>query len=186
MENDEPVLVAEFVSSPEAQAACGLLRSAGIPSFLKGERPGIVQPNWAHVGDDGLLLMVPASFLAQARELLDSRVSERDIIAAAEGGGNGASVPDEAWAAREASILKNSSVPGAVPLITERNPKYEERERRLKFFLLIGCLVLPGCIWAADAAGIPAWEMLVIFGVIVGLAWKRIHRKKQNGQRTDI
>src|SRR5579863_6726936 len=81
MKNDGLVLAAEFESSSQALVACGLLRSAGIPAALKRGLPGIIQPNWAHVDDDGLLLMVPESFLPQARALLDSRAEEQDFRA---------------------------------------------------------------------------------------------------------
>src|ERR1700722_9743116 len=88
MNDDRLILAAEFDSSPQALAACGLLRSAGIPAALKRGIPGITQPNWAHVDNDALLLMVPISFLPQARALLDSRVPEQDFNAAAKRAGS--------------------------------------------------------------------------------------------------
>ena len=70
MKSDEWVLAAEFHSEPQAKAARALLKSAAIPSFLKGMVTAIQ-------------LMVPTSFLEQAHQLLDSRVSEEDLIAEA-------------------------------------------------------------------------------------------------------
>ena len=85
MENDEWVLAAEFYSAARARVAHALLKSAGIPSFLKGSITAI-------------RLMLPPSFLAQARELLDSQISEEDLIAQAEA----ASLPPESAAGENA------------------------------------------------------------------------------------
>ena len=71
METDEWVLAAEFYSLARAKVAHALLKAAGIPSFLKGSITAIQ-------------LMLPPSFLAQAHELLDSQISEEDLIAQAE------------------------------------------------------------------------------------------------------
>jgi len=93
MQNDEPVLAAEFESGAEAMAAHGLLKSAGIPSFLKSSMPSMKHPDWtdwAHEGEFGNLLIVPRQFLADARELLSSQVSEADLMQAAES----AALPD--------------------------------------------------------------------------------------------
>src|SRR5258708_31770685 len=90
MQNDEPVLAAEFESGAEAMAAHGLLKSAGIPSFLKSSMPSMKQTIWAHEGEFGNLLIVPRQFLADARELLSSQVPEADLIQAAES----AALPD--------------------------------------------------------------------------------------------
>ena len=70
-ESDECVLAAEFYSYSRAKVAHALLKSAGTPSFLKG-------------GITAIQLMLPPSFLAQAHELLDSQISEEDLIAQAE------------------------------------------------------------------------------------------------------
>jgi hypothetical protein len=64
-ENDDSI---QIMQGGEVGAAYLLLKSAGIPAFLKSSHR----------------LMVPRSSVAQARELLDSRVSEKDLIAAAE------------------------------------------------------------------------------------------------------
>jgi hypothetical protein len=71
MKSDEWVLVAEFYSEAQAKTAHALLKSAVIPSFLKGSVTAIQ-------------LMAPPSFLEQAHELLDSQISEEDLIAEAE------------------------------------------------------------------------------------------------------
>ncbi len=71
METDEWVFAAEFYSLAQAKVDHALLKSMGIPSFLKGTVTAIQ-------------LMLPPSFLAQARELLDSQISEEDLISQAE------------------------------------------------------------------------------------------------------
>ena len=71
MSSDEWIQVAEFYSMAQARAAHALLRSASIPSVLKGTVTAIQ-------------LMAAPSFLEQARELLNSEVSEEDLIAMAE------------------------------------------------------------------------------------------------------
>jgi len=78
VKNDEWVLVAEFNSNVQARVAHALLKSAAIPSFLKGTVTAIK-------------LMAPPSYLEQAHELLDSQISEEDLIAEAE-----ASAPESA------------------------------------------------------------------------------------------
>jgi hypothetical protein len=69
VKSDEWVL-AEFYSEPQAKAARALLKSAAIPSLLKGMVTAIQ-------------LMTPPSFLEQAHQLLDSRISEEDLMAEA-------------------------------------------------------------------------------------------------------
>jgi hypothetical protein len=82
MESDEWVLAAEFYSAAQAKAAHALLKSAVIPSFLKGNITAIQ-------------LMAPSSFLEQVHELLDSQISEEDLIAQAEAGALPESVAGE-------------------------------------------------------------------------------------------
>ena len=131
MNDDGLILAAEFNSSPQALAACGLLRSAGIPAALKRGMPGITQPNWAHVDNDGLLLMVPVSFLAQARALLDSRVPEQDFNAAAKRAGSLKSDPGEINAdAKNASDAESNQM-------TRQGRTYQ-----LKIFALIVLLMV--------------------------------------------
>ena len=71
MDGDEWVLAAEFYSEDRARVAHALLKSAGISSFLKGSVTAIQ-------------LMLSPSYLAQAHELLDSQISEEDLIEQAE------------------------------------------------------------------------------------------------------
>ena len=70
MGNEEFVLAAEFYSQAEARPALALLRSATIPSFLKGTVTAIQ-------------LMVHPSYLAEAREILAAPMSEEDLSAEA-------------------------------------------------------------------------------------------------------
>jgi hypothetical protein len=131
MNNDGLVLAAEFDSNPQAMAACGLLRSAGIPAALKRGMPGITQPNWAHVDNDGLLLMVPVSFLPQARALLDSSLPERDFSATAKRAGCLKSDPEEIHSgSRNASDAESSQM------------TRQERPSHLKIFALIVLLIV--------------------------------------------
>jgi hypothetical protein len=60
------MLAAEFYSDAQAKAAHALLKSAVVPSFLKGTVTAIQ-------------LMVPPSFSEQAHELLGSQISEEDL-----------------------------------------------------------------------------------------------------------
>src|SRR5690348_8079188 len=73
MKSDEWVLAAEFYSDAQAKAAHALLKSAVIPSFLKGTVTAIQ-------------LMVAPPFLEQAHQLLDSQISEEELVAQAEAG----------------------------------------------------------------------------------------------------
>jgi hypothetical protein len=73
MDSSEWVMAAEFYSEAQAKTAHALLKSATIPSFLKGTITAIQ-------------LMVPPSFLEQAHELLESHISEARLIAQAEAG----------------------------------------------------------------------------------------------------
>jgi Putative prokaryotic signal transducing protein len=74
---DEELVVAEtFLSLTEARLGRGLLRSAGIPVYLDNE----LTSRWT----GGLRLLVPASFLEQAKEILEARISDEDFLAQAE------------------------------------------------------------------------------------------------------
>ena len=77
---DELVPVADFLSREEGDLARGLLESAGIPcGHASGQTTGT---DWSMTGS--LRLLVPARFLDQARELLESPVSEEELAAEAE------------------------------------------------------------------------------------------------------
>jgi hypothetical protein len=73
---EDLVVAATFLSPHEADLGRTLLQSADIPAYLENE------PNLSGAG--GLLLMVPASFLEQAEEILGAQISEEDLIAQAE------------------------------------------------------------------------------------------------------
>jgi hypothetical protein len=74
----------EVAVDDEAEAPYLLLKSAGIPAFLKSSKSHIQYPNWTSPGERGDVLMVPHAFLAQAQDLLSSRVSDEDLAAQAE------------------------------------------------------------------------------------------------------
>jgi len=75
---DGPQLVATFLSLEEANFARGLLKSADIACSLENERGA----QWA--GSGPLLMMVPASEYDRACEILETEISEEDLIAQAE------------------------------------------------------------------------------------------------------
>ena len=74
----EMVPVGTFLSLEEADLGRALLRSADIPAFLENE----LTSTWTGAG--GLRLMIPPSFLEQAEEILESQVSDEDLLAQAE------------------------------------------------------------------------------------------------------
>ncbi len=89
----EPMVVSESADPNEAvqilagsgvNVAQGLLRSAGIPAFLKSSHPSIHYPDWSNPNETGDLLMIPRSYLAQASEILNSRISGPELAAQAE------------------------------------------------------------------------------------------------------
>lgn len=75
---DGPQLVATFLSLDEANFARGLLHSADITCSLENEHGA----QWA--GNGALRLMVPASAYDRACEILETEISEEDLIAQAE------------------------------------------------------------------------------------------------------
>jgi len=75
---EELVPLATFVSMEEANLVRALLESADIPAKLENE----LSSEWSGIG--GLRLMVPASSLKQAEEILVAQISEDDLIAQAE------------------------------------------------------------------------------------------------------
>jgi hypothetical protein len=74
---EELVLVETFLSAEDAKLGRALLRSAEIPAYLENELTS------AWTGAGGLRLMVPTSFLEQAKEILNTRISEEELIAQA-------------------------------------------------------------------------------------------------------
>ncbi len=71
-------LVATFLSIEEGNFARGLLQSADISCSFQNDQAAA----WTGIGE--LRLMVPASSYDQACEILDSSISEEDLIAQAE------------------------------------------------------------------------------------------------------
>ncbi len=71
-------LVAAFLSLEEANIARGLLQSADIPCFFENEQAGV----WSGIGE--LRLMVPAPAYDRACEILETQISEEELIAQAE------------------------------------------------------------------------------------------------------
>jgi hypothetical protein len=75
---DGMVLVATFLSLEEANFARGLLQSADIPCSFKNDRASA----WTGIGD--IRLVVPAPAYDRACEILETEISEDDLIAQAE------------------------------------------------------------------------------------------------------
>ncbi len=75
---EQLVPLATFDSLEEANLVRALLESAEIPVKLDNE----LSSQWTGAG--GLRLMVPASSLEQAEEILQAQISEDDLIAQAE------------------------------------------------------------------------------------------------------
>lgn len=77
------VCVASFAYPDEARMARALLESASIPVFLENEH--ILSLNqWLTNAIGGLHLMVPAACAEDARQVLDSKVSDQELDAQAE------------------------------------------------------------------------------------------------------
>jgi hypothetical protein len=89
---EELVEVATFADPDDARLARDLLQSAEIPSYLATDAklPG----NMSVPG--GFRLSVSPSLLEQAREVLDTRVSDEELAAQAEAAGELEPVEDEA------------------------------------------------------------------------------------------
>jgi Putative prokaryotic signal transducing protein len=75
---DELAPVATFLSPAEADLAAALLRSAGIPAQLENEH------SYQWTGAGGLRVSVPASLVQQAQEILETQVSDEELIAEAD------------------------------------------------------------------------------------------------------
>jgi Putative prokaryotic signal transducing protein len=75
-------LVATFLSLADANLARGLLQSADIPCSLENEYME------RRSGNGALRLMVPASAYDRACEILETEISEEDLIAQAEAEGS--------------------------------------------------------------------------------------------------
>jgi hypothetical protein len=88
---DELIQVASFVFPHEAKFARAELEGEDIPCYLDNERT--LDVDWLLSNLlGGYRLLVPASFVEQARAILDSRISEEDLEAQAQAAGP---APDE-------------------------------------------------------------------------------------------
>jgi hypothetical protein len=77
----EPVAIATFHATFEAELAKTRLEDAGIPAFLTNEQ--LVNVNWLlSNATGGVRLFVPAEREAEARALLATEVSEEEVAAA--------------------------------------------------------------------------------------------------------
>lgn len=76
-------LVATFALPHDAALARALLESAGIPAFIRSENVTRLNIVYA-MHENGLNLFVPASAEEEAREILNSRVSDEDLASQAE------------------------------------------------------------------------------------------------------
>jgi hypothetical protein len=83
---DEEALVpaAVFTFPDEARMARSMLDSAGIPAYLENEHIGTIYGGAIQMLDGGLRLLVPASRLVEAREVLDTPISEESLNQQAE------------------------------------------------------------------------------------------------------
>lgn len=85
-EREEMVEVATFTDMGDARLARALLKSAEIPCYVENDAalPGNLISN---PGLGGFRLSVPPSWLEQAREVLDTRISDEELAAQAEAAG---------------------------------------------------------------------------------------------------
>ncbi|MEN6603512.1 MAG: DUF2007 domain-containing protein [Bryobacteraceae bacterium] len=84
MENEDLVPVAVFTLPDEARMARSMLDSAGIPAFIEHEHIGTIYGGVIQAIDGGLPLLVPASRLDEAREVLNTPVPEESLNEQAE------------------------------------------------------------------------------------------------------
>lgn len=79
-------LVATFAFAHDAKLAQALLESSGIPAYLRNEN--VNRLNIAYqITEGGLHLFVPANAEQEAREILQSHVSQKELEAQAEAAG---------------------------------------------------------------------------------------------------
>jgi hypothetical protein len=86
MDEEALVPVAVFTFPDEARMARSMLDSAGIPAFLEHEHMGTMYAGVIQMIDGGLPLLVPASRLEEAREVLNTPISEASLNEQAEAG----------------------------------------------------------------------------------------------------
>jgi hypothetical protein len=84
---DELIQVAAFLHPHEAKVARAELEAENIPCFLNNERT--LDIDWLLASMmGGYRLLVPARFADQAREILESRISDEELAAQAEAAGH--------------------------------------------------------------------------------------------------
>lgn len=82
-------LVASFALEHDAQLAKALLAAAGIPVYLRNETVNRLDP-WVYAASEaGFQIYVPAAAEEEARELLESQVSEKSLEAQSQVGPRG-------------------------------------------------------------------------------------------------
>jgi len=85
-EDEKLVRVATFTFPDDAKLARALLEATGMPNYLENEHT--LAANWMWTNAlGGLRLMVPAALSEEAREILESRISESDLSDQAEAAG---------------------------------------------------------------------------------------------------
>jgi hypothetical protein len=83
MGDEELVPVAVYALPDEARMARSMLDSAGIPAYFENEHIGTIL-GMIPMLEGGLKLLVPASRLEEAREVLDTPVSDESLNEQAE------------------------------------------------------------------------------------------------------
>jgi uncharacterized protein YbjT (DUF2867 family) len=82
-EGEEMVELATFTDVDDARLARELLKSAEIPCYLQNDDP--LAGNWiGGAGQGAFRLSVPAEWLEQAREILETEISDEELAAQAE------------------------------------------------------------------------------------------------------
>ena len=82
------IVAGTYLSAEEANLARSMLESAAIPARLESKGTG----SWTGFGE--LRLLVPAAFLSEAQEVIDSPISEEELIAQAEAQADPDSAPE--------------------------------------------------------------------------------------------
>jgi hypothetical protein len=82
-ESEEMVELATFTDVDDARMARELLKSAEIPCYLQNDDP--LAGNWiGGAGQGAFRLSVPPEWLEQAREILETEISDEELAAQAE------------------------------------------------------------------------------------------------------
>jgi hypothetical protein len=85
-DRQEMVEVATFTDLDDARLARALLKTAEIPSYLAND-PALPGNMISSPGLGGFRLSVPPSWLEQAREVLETQISDEELAAQAEAAG---------------------------------------------------------------------------------------------------